>query len=58
VHYFPVYRQPYYKAAAPNLRLAGAEDYYRRCLSLPLYPSLSTDDVTRVVCALKHAIKS
>jgi UDP-4-amino-4,6-dideoxy-N-acetyl-beta-L-altrosamine transaminase len=57
VHYFPVYRQPYYKAAHPQLHLAGAEDYYRRCLSLPLYPSMSTDDVTRVVCALKRAVK-
>lgn len=57
VHYFPVYRQPYYKAAHPQLHLNGAEEYYRRCLSLPLYPSMSTDDVTRVVCALKRAIK-
>jgi UDP-4-amino-4,6-dideoxy-N-acetyl-beta-L-altrosamine transaminase len=57
VHYFPVYRQPYYKAAHPQLHLAGAEEYYRRCLSLPLYPSMSTDDVTRVVCALKRAVK-
>ncbi len=57
VHYFPVYRQPYYQAANPKLRLPGADEYYRRCLSLPLYPAMSTDDVTRVVCALKRAIK-
>ncbi len=56
VHYFPVYRQPHYKAAAPSLRLPGADEYYRRCLSLPLYPAMSTDDVTRVACALKRAI--
>ncbi|MBI1210940.1 MAG: UDP-4-amino-4,6-dideoxy-N-acetyl-beta-L-altrosamine transaminase [Alphaproteobacteria bacterium] len=57
VHYFPVHRQPYYKAMNPNLMLPGAEAYYRRCLTLPLYPSMSTDDVTRVVCALKRAIR-
>jgi len=57
VHYFPVYRQPYYKAANPTLRLPGADEYYRRSLSLPLYPAMSTDDVTRVACALKRAIK-
>jgi UDP-4-amino-4,6-dideoxy-N-acetyl-beta-L-altrosamine transaminase len=58
VHYFPVYRQPYYKAANPKLHLLGAEEYYRRCLSLPLYPSMSTDDVTRVTCAIKRALKA
>jgi dTDP-4-amino-4,6-dideoxygalactose transaminase len=57
VHYFPVYRQPYYRARHPSLNLPGAEAYYSRCLSLPLFPAMSTDDVTRVVCALKHAIK-
>jgi UDP-4-amino-4,6-dideoxy-N-acetyl-beta-L-altrosamine transaminase len=57
VHYFPVHRQPYYKAMHPDLNLPGAEAYYRRCLSLPLYPGMSTDDVTRVVSALKRAIK-
>jgi UDP-4-amino-4,6-dideoxy-N-acetyl-beta-L-altrosamine transaminase len=57
VHYFPVYRQPYYKAKHPKLNLPGAEQYYRRCLSLPLYPAMSSDDVTRVFCALKRAIK-
>ena len=57
VHYFPVHRQPYYKAMHPDLNLPGAEAYYRRCLSLPLYPAMSTDDVTRVVSALKRAIK-
>jgi len=57
VHYFPVYRQPYYKAKHPSLNLPGAEHYYRRCLSLPLYPTMSTDDVTRVVSAIKRAIK-
>ena len=57
VHYFPVYRQPYYKAISPTLRLPGADAYYRRCLSLPLYPAMTTDDVARVACALKRAVK-
>lgn len=57
VHYFPIYRQPYYRAANPTLRLPGADAYYRRCLSLPLYPAMSTDDVARVACALKRAVK-
>ena len=58
VHYFPVYRQPYYKAASPTPRLSGADEYYRRCLSLPLFPAMSTDDVARVACALKRAVKA
>lgn len=56
VHYFPVYRQPYYQALNPGLKLPGADAYYDKCLSLPLYPSMTDDDVSRVVAALKRAL--
>lgn len=52
VHYIPVHRQPYYRAKSPELELPGAERYYARELSLPLYPSLTDDDVHYVVEAL------
>jgi UDP-4-amino-4,6-dideoxy-N-acetyl-beta-L-altrosamine transaminase len=52
VHYIPVHRQPYYRALFSNLELPGAEAYYERCLSLPFYPGMNDDDVTRVVNAL------
>ena len=53
VHYIPVYLHPYYenlgyqKGLCPN-----AEDYYRRCFTIPLYPAMSDEDVERVIEAL------
>lgn len=58
VHYLPVYRQPYYREFDPNLRLPGADEYYRRTLSLPLFPSMKDEDPARVVAALASALES
>jgi UDP-4-amino-4,6-dideoxy-N-acetyl-beta-L-altrosamine transaminase len=57
VHYLPVYRQPYYREMAPELTLPGADEYYRRTLSLPLFPTMSDEDPARVVGALARALK-
>ena len=56
VHYFPVHAQPYYRARYGELALPGAETYYRRTLSLPLYPGMNDGDVDRVVAALRRAL--
>lgn len=49
VHYFPVHRQPYYRKRYGDLDLPGSNRYYDRELSLPLYPSMSEDDISRVI---------
>jgi dTDP-4-amino-4,6-dideoxygalactose transaminase len=56
VHYVPVHRQPYYRADAPDLTLPGADAYYARCLSLPLFPSMTDADVDKVVAAVTSVI--
>lgn len=56
VHYIPVHRQPYYRELYGDLSLPGAEAWYDRCLSLPLYPGMEDDDVARVAAALKDAL--
>lgn len=56
VHYIPVYRQPYYRELDPDLMLPGADEYYRRTLSLPLFPSMLDQDPARVVRALADAL--
>jgi dTDP-4-amino-4,6-dideoxygalactose transaminase len=53
VHYIPVHRQPYYAARYGVADLPGADSYYASTLSLPLYPGMSDDDVTRVVAAFR-----
>ena len=56
VHYIPVHRQPYYEERYGAMTLPGADAYYRRCLSLPLFPAMSDADVDRVVTALSQVL--
>jgi dTDP-4-amino-4,6-dideoxygalactose transaminase len=57
VHYIPVHTQPYYRAIDPDLSLPGAEAWYARALSLPLYPDMADEDPYRVVDAVQRALK-
>jgi hypothetical protein len=57
VHYLPVYRQPYYRETSPVDKLPGADGYYRRTLSLPLFPAMQDSDVHRVCEALAAALR-
>lgn len=52
VHYLPVHRQPYYQRRYGEVALPGADAYYRKCLSLPLFPDMTEADVIRVFEAL------
>ncbi len=56
VHYAPLYRQPYYHARYGKITLPGAETYYSRCLSLPLFPGMNESDANYVVESLRSAI--
>jgi UDP-4-amino-4,6-dideoxy-N-acetyl-beta-L-altrosamine transaminase len=51
IHYIPVYWQPYYKNKYkyPMGKCENAEAYYSRCLSLPLYPALTDDEVDFII---------
>lgn len=57
VHYIPVYWHPYYRSLGYRKGLCPvAEDFYRRAISLPLFPRMTEVDVDRVVDALKSAL--
>lgn len=58
VHYFPVHRQPYYRAKIGNLHLPGADSYYAGALSLPLFPAMQDEDVERVASTLRKLLVS
>jgi perosamine synthetase len=51
IHYIPVYWQPYYekKYGFEKGKCPNAESYYQRCLSIPLYPAMSNEDVDLVI---------
>jgi UDP-4-amino-4,6-dideoxy-N-acetyl-beta-L-altrosamine transaminase len=56
VHYLPVHRQPYYRDMSPAGTLPGADKYYARTLSLPLFPGMENGDVERVSSTLLRVL--
>ena len=57
LHYIPVHTHPYYREMGFAMGdFPEAERYYREAISLPIYPGLSDEDVTKVVNAVKIAI--
>ncbi|HUN52566.1 MAG TPA: UDP-4-amino-4,6-dideoxy-N-acetyl-beta-L-altrosamine transaminase [Candidatus Sulfotelmatobacter sp.] len=56
VHYIPVHLQPYYQERSGPLQMPGSMAYYRRTLSLPLFPSMTENDVVRVIEALARCL--
>ncbi len=54
VHFIPLHLHPYYRdrwGYAPG-DFPVAEDYFDRCISLPLYPGMTDEDQARVIDAL------
>lgn len=50
VHYIPVYLQPYYQNLGYKKGLCPkSEDFYQREISIPMYPSMSNEDVDYVI---------
>jgi UDP-4-amino-4,6-dideoxy-N-acetyl-beta-L-altrosamine transaminase/dTDP-4-dehydrorhamnose reductase len=58
VHYIPVHLQPFYRKHFGTNRgdCPIAENYYTKCLSIPLHPSLTDRDVERVIGEIKNLI--
>lgn len=50
VHYMPVYLHPFYQkySGTKTGDFPNAEQYYKQCLSIPLYPAMSDKDAERV----------
>ncbi|MGB0571203.1 MAG: UDP-4-amino-4,6-dideoxy-N-acetyl-beta-L-altrosamine transaminase [Alphaproteobacteria bacterium] len=53
VHYLPLHRQPFFRQRYGELDLPGADAWYARALSLPLFVDMQDDDIDRVVDALR-----
>jgi UDP-4-amino-4,6-dideoxy-N-acetyl-beta-L-altrosamine transaminase len=54
IHYVPTHLMPYYKELGWKAGdLPIVEKYYSACISLPLYPSLDTTDVERIIQLIK-----
>lgn len=54
VHYIPCHLMPYYQKLGWKIGdFKFAEEYYKRCLSIPMYPGMTDDDVDRVIGTIK-----
>mgnify|MGYP005989470815 CR=1 FL=1 len=50
IHYIPVHKLPYYKNIGyENAELSNAESYYSKCISLPMFPSLTDEEQQFVI---------
>lgn len=58
VHFIPLHHMPYYRdryRLTPDM-FPGAENYFRSCVSLPVYSAMIGRDVERVIVAARDAI--
>ncbi len=54
IHYIPCHLMPYYREQGwREGDLPYAEKYYQGCISLPMYPTLTDEDQTRVINIIK-----
>ncbi len=55
IHYVPVHLMPYYKQFGwKEGDFPNAENYYKHCISLPMYPTLNIDEQQFVI---EHLLK-
>jgi len=58
VHYIPIYKQPYYQKAGFRADYCvNAEQYYARCMTLPLHTQLSKFDVDKIANEVINAAR-
>jgi UDP-4-amino-4,6-dideoxy-N-acetyl-beta-L-altrosamine transaminase len=50
IHYIPIHQLPYYNGLGlQETDLSNSNDYYTKCISLPMYPTLTDDEQTYVI---------
>jgi dTDP-4-amino-4,6-dideoxygalactose transaminase len=55
VHFIPIYKHPFFGAYTEGADgFPVCEDYFARCISLPLFPTMRDEDVDDVVRALER----
>lgn len=54
IHYIPVHLQPFYQTLGFNLGdYPIVEDYYQDCITLPLFPSLTEEEINYIISVVK-----
>jgi perosamine synthetase len=58
VHYSPLHMNRFYSHLATDGKMPGSVEFFNRLLRLPLYPSLTDDEMGNVVIAVKKVVQS
>ncbi|MEJ7645265.1 MAG: UDP-4-amino-4,6-dideoxy-N-acetyl-beta-L-altrosamine transaminase [Chryseolinea sp.] len=59
VHYIPIHLMPYYKSLGfKEGDFPVAEEYYSKCLSLPMFPTLSEQEVDYVIACVLECLEA
>lgn len=56
VHYIPVYHHPYYKQIDYCPKCPQVEQFYKRIVTLPLFPAMSDQDTNDVIRAMNKVL--
>ncbi|MEO9805404.1 MAG: UDP-4-amino-4,6-dideoxy-N-acetyl-beta-L-altrosamine transaminase [Reichenbachiella sp.] len=55
IHYIPCHLMPYYRQLGwKEGDLNHSEEYYKNCISIPMYPSLSDSEIEYVILSIKR----
>ena len=58
VHYIPVYLQPYYQQLGyGQTKCPNAEDLYQRAISIPIFPSMTQNDINYTIKTIFSVFK-
>lgn len=58
IHYIPVHLMPYYREKGWGIGdLINAEDYYKNCISLPMYPTLTLEEQLFVISKVLNFVR-
>jgi UDP-4-amino-4,6-dideoxy-N-acetyl-beta-L-altrosamine transaminase len=59
VHYIPIHTMPYYKQlSSKELHFPFSEAYYKHCLSLPMFPTLTNEEISFVIKVINDFFES
>jgi dTDP-4-amino-4,6-dideoxygalactose transaminase len=55
IHYIPVHTMPYYQDQGFKIGdFPHAERYYSRCISIPMFPTLTEEEQTEIILLIKN----
>lgn len=58
IHYIPLHSMPYYRKLGQAIWQCNvAEDYYKKCISLPMYPTLRNNEIEFVIKSVLNFVK-